>query len=351
MENIQLDEILTPESRQRTQEDIVFLEKQLNLKEGIFGPLQPSTLTVCGQIGPILFEEKDIIDMLSTPTGKIRMIGCNFGELFNPDYVVNKPVKKAGRGRKPKVKKASSTRKAQGSGKYFSSQITFAIEGNAGTLYKIKLFRTGTFQVPGVMNPSVSDLTGPINTLVAYLREEFMDDTIRVERCMVSMRNYKTTLSNVKYRVDLKELEHVLQAEKDDPKYVHIFGWIFADYSEKNRDIIANNIGNMHPMRFAELGINADQCFSMIMKLDRPILGCPKKKTTIKLLAGKLNFDGGNSSEEVSALYFYFMMLYNKHRDRILINIDEIGTESCSECSEVSIYDDDIQNLAKKEKA
>ena len=157
-------------------------------------PLLSSTLTIKGSFSNIMFNEEEIIDMLDIPTdGNIIKICCNYGEIFNdnPNYIYpEKKKKSSNRGRKPKLK-IKSKRKLQGSGKYFSSQITFEIYNPDNMkLYKIKLFRNGGFQIPGGNLPCMSDLINPIKTLQKYLIEQFLDEDIKIMYLISVMRNY-----------------------------------------------------------------------------------------------------------------------------------------------------------------
>lgn len=350
MQRLHVDEILSPGSIALTRENIAYMSS-LNTP-ALFNTLQPSTLTVCGQIGPISFDEEQLVDMLSQPTGNILMIGCNYGELFNPEYKSQSGTKRAGRGRKPKEKE-KSMRKSQGTGKYFSSQMTFHIRNTVNNcVYKIKLFRTGTFQVPGIKNPDVSDLHEPINTLVSYLRYELGDDQIQVQSFRVSMRNYKTSLVDVNTHVDLRALEKIFRDEKTRIDYTKIFAWLLTNYSNSAREYMWGRIKNMHPIGFAELGYNPDRCFPLMLKFRRPILEDKEKKATVKLLKrGKINFDGANSQDEVELLYLYLQHIYHTHCTQVLVNIADVASDGeASDCSVESIYDSDLVIPAKTAK-
>ena len=77
------------------------------VKKKILAPLQPSTLTAQGIMSGVHFDERNLIEILPIPTDNILMIGCNYGELFNPTYIPIVKTKVSGRGRKPKPKKES----------------------------------------------------------------------------------------------------------------------------------------------------------------------------------------------------------------------------------------------------
>ena len=129
-----------------------------------------STITVEAKISNINFKEKELIHLLSLDEkSDIIKIGCNFNEYISDKYLeLTKPVKKSNRGRKKKIKPVSS-RKVQGNGKYFNSQITFTILDNQieKKMYDIKLFTNGTIQIPSVCN---EDLT-TVYYLIDYVIE------------------------------------------------------------------------------------------------------------------------------------------------------------------------------------
>lgn len=324
--------------------------KTLTKGVGLFSPLQPSTLTAQGYMSNVSFDEKNIIDMLSPPTEHILMIGCNYGEKFNPKYKPPEVRKTSGRGRKPKPK-VKSRRKVQGNGKYFSSQITFLIEhpDKPANQYKIKLFRNGVFQVPGIRNPDMKDLVKPIKILRDYLKYNFAED-VQVMNFMAVMRNYKSSLVNKYYHVHLEKLEEIIFREKVNPLYRSFIDFMTRGYSTKHKNKIKDALGTYNPINIAEMTYNTDRCFCLIIKFYRPSLLDPKKKTTVKLLKkGKINFDGGNSQQEVEELYNWLEYLYMKHKDEILFDIRNIKNEESTDTSECdsdakSIYDEDLSD-------
>src|SRR5690606_7236376 len=115
-----------------------------------------------------------------------------------------------------------SKRKTKGTGEYFSSQITFFTRNQENKMeYKIKLFRNGIFQVPGIKSQTMFDLIQPIKDLRDYLQQVFKDP-IEIVDFHAVMRNYKTRLINSYYMVDLKALSVVLNVEKKEPYYLYV---------------------------------------------------------------------------------------------------------------------------------
>jgi hypothetical protein len=325
--NIKIYKGTTVETRKGYEKNVEYLKSLVPKEERLFTELQPSTLTAQGCMSNISFDESDVIHMLSVPTGAILLVGCNFGEKYNPEYKKPEAVRRSGRGRKPKAK-TKNKRRTQGTGKYFSSQITFLIRHPETSVeYKIKLFRNGVFQVPGVKDPSMSDLIQPINILRDYLAYNF-DEDVQVLNFMAVMRNYKAKLIDEKWHVDLEELEKCINKEKSFLRFLPYLNLMLAPLIPELRTKCMQFIGKTNPMNIAEITYNTDRCFCLILKFYRPMPNDSQKKTTVKLLKkGKINFDGGNSEYEVKELYYWLEYIYYTYRKFILVDIASIKNE------------------------
>ena len=307
----------------------------------LFTQLQPTTFTAEGAMTNIRFHEEQLIKKLITPLPKyILMAGCNYGEIFSSNYKPVEKKKQSGRGRKPKQKKKIK-RKTQGTGKYFNSQITFLIQHpSCDCSYKIKLFRNGVFQVPGVKSSNLYDLFEPLEILRLYLVLNFNSD-VRISRFSGVMRNYKFRLINENYYVYLHQLEDCIRKEKNNPYWQKVVDKMLEYVNSKAAAKIREHTAKYNPMNIAEISYNTDRCVPLIIKFYRPILK-PNKKTTVKLLkSGKINFDGGNSEVEVDELYYWLQYIYIKYFDKIIFDINKLLEDSeLSSCSEESIYDE-----------
>lgn len=325
-------------------ERISYWKRRINTSNILFTELTPSTLTAQGKMSNVTFMEDQIIDMLSDPTGAIMKIGCNYGELLNSEYELPVTKKTSNRGRKPKPKK-KSTRKVHGSGKYFNSQITFEIVHPTNkTTYKIKMFRNGVYQVPGVSDPSMSDLIQPIKILRDYLSENFAED-VRILMFMAVMRNNKTRVLNSHYHIHLEKLRLIISREKSAPHYDQFVDGMLSSINSSSAEKIKRMVNGWNPMNIAEITYT-DRCFALIIKFYRPSILKPDKKTTVKFLTklGKINFDGGNSQKEIEELYHWLHYIYQKHHDTIIYNMKNLTVDTpsdLSDCSQPSIYDDD----------
>jgi hypothetical protein len=314
----------------------------------LLSPLKPSTLTAKGKFSNVLFDEEDIIDLLAVPEDQcIIKIGCNYGEIFNvgSPHMPETPVaKKSNRGRKPKVK-AKSKRKMQGTGTYFSSQITFEVyHPEYKKIYKIKLFRNGHFQVPGVSHTEMNDLIDPIIRQRDYLRGQFYDESIEVVYFISVMRNYKCSLIEGNLFVYLNKLERLLIEEKRGQVFnAELSGFLNEKYPPAANPWISTvqeYIGDTNPMNIAEIQNNCERYFGLIIKFYRPVPWKAEKKTTIKILrSGKVNFDGGNSEEEIFELYYWLQWFLLKHYDEVVYSNGGEASGSSDNESDTSGYE------------
>jgi hypothetical protein len=339
---------------------IQLYEKYQNIKNNIFTPLVSSTLTIKGSFSNIMFNEEELINTLDIPDGgDILKICCNYGEIMNknPSYKYPEAKKKvSNRGRKPKIK-IKSKRKLQGSGKYFSSQITFEIyNSDNGKIYKIKLFRNGRFQIPGGNIPYMSDVIKPLITLKIYLRKQFLDDDIKVVYLISVMRNYICKLLDNNLLIKLNDLECILKENKTKNNLPNpIFNYLennktalinYFNISENTIKYTQEYIGKYsNRIQIAEIQNNCERYFGLIVKFCRPVPWKINKRTTIKILrSGKINIDGSNSIEESIELYLWLISLFIEYKNEILHDTNAIddNNSDCSIGSGYSIYDDEV---------
>lgn len=312
----------TQNNREQYVKTIKYLSSLVTDK--LFSTPTPSTLTAQGLMSDISFDESEVIDMLSEPTGYIMVIGCNYGEKYNVAYSTPVHVKKSNKGRKPKPKEQPK-RRSQGNGKYFSSQITFVIRHpDTAVDYKIKLFRNGVFQVPGIKNPSMTDLIKPITILREYLAYNF-GENVQVMNFTAVMRNYKAKLLNDNLYVDLTTLETIFERLKNPATFKPFIRHVCKPLDDTHIEKLMKFVGKTNPLNIAEVTYNTDKCFCLNLKFYRPIVTDIDKKTTVKLLKkGKINFDGGNSEYEMLELYHWLEHLYSIYADKILVDVSKI---------------------------
>lgn len=281
----------------------------------IFGKLYPSTLTAQGLLSNVEFEEKDLIHAVE-PLGRIRKITCNYGESYNTNFndtVIKK--KKTNRGRKPKVKKRN-VRKNQGNGKYFNSQITFWVQSLTikPKQYKIKLFRNGTIEIPGGLEPSMDDITSAVE-VVREAMENCLVEEVKVVELYSIMRNYKFETLADDIRINISELYHIFIT------------------AHRNKCPSVDSI--------TEIKYNIERYPGLIIKFSTPIPRNPRKQTTIKMFqSGKVNIDGAISEECAWYYYNWINDFYVIHKDNIVYTPNKVIMYSDSDSD---APDDDVK--------
>ncbi len=305
-----------------------------------FTELEASTLTAGGHFKNVEFHENELIHRLKPPTDLIYSIGCNAKTMYSEVYhsvvyekfnvVVEPAISNADVYIREQLQNANAPRKRGRKKKqikpvkYFESQITFSV--GYPSKFQIKVFRNGSFQVPGVRSPYLHDLMQPIEILQNYLREWFPDICINYYR--VDMRNYKTSLIHLDSRVNLKKMYDAIMMEKNDERYTRITNFYLDRIpNHELRENVRKLISSSNPIRIAEVSINTGSCFRLSPKFYRPIKTKPDKTATIKILPrGKVNFDGLNTEEEAELIYLWLNRLYTYHHNQVIFNLNEIET-------------------------
>lgn len=351
VDGIKIYSNVTPKYKSWAKKNMEYYKSKTRLK--LLTKLIPSVLTAQGAVTNVIFKESIVIYYADLPRGDILSICCNWGELINPDYKIPPKKPKSGRGRKPKPKPQSS-RKKQGSGKYFSSMLQFLIQNPVSKKqFKIKLFRNGTFQVPGVIEPLMHELVMPIKILKRYLSNIFVQDNIEVEYISGVMRNYKCKFLNTNHRLILTEVETAIVSEKLDPSYNKLMNYMTDGLNDDITADIIKLVGNQHPMKIAEFILNPERCSGLVLYFFRPKNNIrrkinDKKKLTAKIMAsGKINFSGANNEDEAFDAYHWLEYFFNKYYDRVVFDITQFdinGSHIKSDPDDDSIYDDDVDD-------
>jgi hypothetical protein len=273
--------------------------------------------------------------------------------LQNLDLIINKNIKESNRGRKPKEKKKNK-RKIQGTGKYFSSQITFEVfNKNNSKIYKIKIFRNGNFQIPGVKTPDMTDLLEPLTCLKKYFNH-IIDEDVNISYILSVMRNYTCRVKNIDLTILLDNLEEVFNLEKNselDTNYNIYYNLCRKYVNNKFAKNIIYYLDTSSIDTICEINNNCERYPGLLIKFNKPTPNKENKKLTIKILSsGKINFDGGNSELEVIELYYWLQYIFGKYWDDIIFDpekyyhIDNFESDDSASGYE-SIYDDEKDKL------
>ena len=274
-----------------------------------FSDLILSTITVEAKISNIKFKEYELIHKLSLNNkSDIIKIGCNYQEYISNEYLeLTKPVQKSNRGRKKKEKPVS-TRKVQGNGKYFNSQITFTVldKDNKEKFYHLKLFTNGTIQIPFVCNENILIIKPIIELVIDTIKEinsikENILQPIEIVYIKSIMRNYGFSITHAKNYIDLYKFQEVLTNYKN---------------LQTDNELAMKYLDHVDLLNTFKLGMikcNFERYTGIILKFHTPIEGKPNKFTTMKIFSsGKINIDGCNCIEEAKKIqHMIYVLIFN----------------------------------------
>ena len=299
----------------------------------------------------------NIVKLITVFTDYEGECTCEKYTIDNIPHDKNELVKKIKNINNRKIKKKKSKRKVQGTGKYFSSQISFEIYNTYNKkITKIKIFRTGCYQIPGVKQPDMSDLMEVIILLKDYLNSIRVSDEeqnkqnelkkIEIPYIISVMRNYTCRVIDLNITIILTKLEDVLHFEKSMKvgesfnKYLQFLEKIQLSSQSIHSVFKYCNIGFY---QISEISLNGERYPGLLVKFLRAIPSKETKKITIKILSsGKINIDGCTSELEVYEIYYWLQYIFYKYYSEITYDSSKKIEEIISSDSDdyESIYDD-----------
>lgn len=221
----------------------------------------------------IEFQEEELIDFLN-PGGAIKAIECNYGIKTVDGYSTEKPPKTSNRGRKPEAK-PKKERVRPGNGKCFNSQITWHTENDNGKIFKIKLFRNGRFQVPGVQRIDFGDVKPSVKYLKNYLASVFVEDIELKKDLSIILINFKCRISeNNNYHVNVMKLVEYLndyQTKNCSKVSVDDLKKIFDKYTdgevELDKDLLVKELRiASEKYAFNKINVENEQIYNMLVE-------------------------------------------------------------------------------------
>lgn len=272
-----------------------------------------------------LFINETLIDFFM-PIGNILCCesnyGCNKLETYNPPQ---KRKKKNNNNKKYK-------RKKQGNGTQMNSQIQFHVRSklNPIKIYKIKVFRNETFQIPGILKADFSDVTPSLIELRDYFRSVLVDNSIEIGEIYPTLTNYKCRLIDNNLKIKLPNIVAEIESyKKNNSEQKIIFN--ILDSSSKINNNSASLIKKYIPINrygIAELKFEQERVSSVVtVKFYRPSLRNTKdlwikKKSTIKIFqSGKINLDAVKTYEESLNLYNWLDKFIKDVYNKIIYDI------------------------------
>jgi len=161
----------TAESLDRYEHDAMYLNEIV--PHDTFGEIKPTTFGLTGYMSGISFtEDKFICNVRETIMYPCVRVICNYGVAYSANYeqlVADGRIslvseKKAARARAKKLDRRIKLRKVQGSGCCFNSSLLIWLYSERyGAVYKVLLFRTGNFNLPGTLPDRINDVIYLIN--------------------------------------------------------------------------------------------------------------------------------------------------------------------------------------------
>ena len=300
--------------------------KLLHISDGLLTPLSPSTATIQGTFTNVELSS-DIINVFIL-SGNIISAASNEGTIYNPTYVPPPPQqKKSKRGRKKKVK--AKTKRCQNG--TFGSMIQFVIKNpnKANKVFKIKAFNKETFQIPGVLDPTFSDVMPALHELAALLELYLGCDPISITNIKPLMRNYICKISSPIYKIDLDRFARfIFNYQKSDTVKSELIEKLRQHPTFRHNNLIqeiAGYIADNH-MGINSIQYDLEKYAGIKIKFKRPlhIITKPKdefKNITVKIYqSGKINIDGGKKIDEIEELYFWLNNVFVNNKDTLLID-------------------------------
>lgn len=262
--------------------------------------LLSTTMTVEGEISGLKFNESTLIKTV-TPDEDIVVFRCNFGVKVHPRVMAWFE-----RNRKKKPKKLEkSTRKMQGSGTDFNSQITCFVRSRFShiddfniVVYKFKVFRTGKIQLPGVHPNNIRDVIDCSHLLARKLSQIICEYAVTYPEVVgdaaiggCELLAMRTIMQNSKFCVLLQPRQQI---------NLYCLHQAIATNTKEIAGFAAREVSTESPSR---------ECVSLsILFIDGN-----KKKNHVNVFArGKINLLGVNSSDISMRIYrFISEIIFN----------------------------------------
>ncbi len=380
--------------------------------------LSISTISMNGSIEHIDPDEREDIKRFKC-VDRIVEISNNFHRISTPEYEEYKRIHKKKQRDTEKSKKKNKKNKKQvasetkGDNTHQSSQITFVIKSDKPCArgdtsgprhYKIKLFRKGAIQIPGVVSESYDDIGNALNLLVNYLRLVYKDDRIRMTELYTSMKNYICRLVYDHFRFNLNKLRAAFDSYKrDNPFKQDVLNLLYmldfpyvVEESDDDSDFHSSDddgfidlglpkkpllvtVSAKKVRRYSDTGIRdmirimcghtQEQIAEVIKDTDKSVSsvsikfyriasnvfrvarGKDPKRTTIKIMqSGKVNFEGGNGYDEIAALRLWLMKFVRLRQNDVLGNVKQpyVIDPNSSDDSDESMYADFVPAPRKR---
>ncbi len=259
-----------------------------------------STMTLDGFITNVKFDKVKAIESLEL-TERVVEIGCNYGHKILDSYK-DMPCYKD-RISKKKKRGELKTRRSQGLGTHFNSQITFTIitDKDVNNSYQVKLFTNGRVQIPGIGKLSKGNdelLEDILCVMVSYI-QSFPDTLLLNKTKEVDVDYLSPILQNFKALTLLTDdcMKEVRVVHEEDTSYQLV---PFIDLTTLEKAIIDISAEHRPPFPIDNMIFNPERYSGMLIKFSTP-----------KIITGNYKID---KLSEMVRLYYH----KNADRSRVL---------------------------------
>jgi len=202
------------------------------------------------------------------------------------------------------------------------SQIQFFIYASTtDKIYKIKCFNTGTYQIPGVLTKDSSDVWEALTELESLFKTHYPQQNINLSM------HVRPIMDN--YMCRLKDKNRIISLPK---MYPLILQWYdqeekFVKKMQQRKDFVGRVFSKVSPNHWHYITTKYDRNANEFqVKFNRISPYFPEKnvlkpkKTSIKVLIKKINFNGGKILKQVIELYLWLDDFVEKHGDTFFCN-------------------------------
>lgn len=237
-----------------------------------------STMTLDGCITNVKFDKVTAIESLQL-TDQVVEVGCNFGHKILEKYKTMPCYKD--RITNKKKRGEFKTRRCQGFGTHFNSQITFTIitDKDETNSYQVKLFTNGRVQIPGIGKLSKGNdelLDDILAIMVSYV--QLHPDTLMFDRTKeVNIEYLSPILQNFKALTllteDCMKETKIVHGETGSYQLVP-----FIDLTSLERAIIEMSAFDRPPYPIDNMIFNPERYSGMLIKFSTPKIVSESKR-------------------------------------------------------------------------
>jgi len=311
-------------------------ESDIGVNAANFARIIPTTFGLSGVLSNVSFSESALIPFIAQHLHYpcVRAT-CNYGDVTNEHFerlvadgsIDLTSTKKSARARAKKQKRTcAKPRKIQGNGTCFNSSVLFWIYSEAHrTVYKIRLFRTGQFGLPGTRPEMIRDI-------LHICRDVFIPTLFAILRA----RDAAQSIAHVTEPIALVSLISIMKNYKwyrTIPKGTILDLAVIAERIRADSRVA----GKLpYAISYVQYGI-CDTKLSI--KFKTPSTTCAGKTVRVNVfLSGKINILGAHDSATSKNICDYLVAILT---DDIVVTLEDGDENETDESDSDMVYSDD----------